>query len=465
MKRPALRLAIVILVAIFAGASMIGIVRSYSRIPEGDDWLGYLGFYADLLDGKYSAWFTQFNGHRPVLPRILYWLDIRYFGGRLVFLITANLVILCGIIAILIAYLRRLTVDLSTQIALGATICITGVSWLQFTNLTIGFDGAQWFTAVLLPLTAFYCLARAQEQPHFFWFALIAGVASAWTMANGVIVMPALTLLALGIRLKSAHVAILAVAGILTIGVYFNLGSGEHRPVIQIYLARLAGNPAAAVQFALGFLGNPIFCIVAYPLALAQYVFLLMTGVGPVSRPSDGSMLDDYQTAFLIGLHVSQIAGAAFIAAALMIGRRWLASEREPVRGALLAFLFFMIATAVACAAARLQVFGVGGSAQRQFTTAGMFAWTALILLGAPSISARGALAILACVTLVLLPSQMLPIFGLRGVAAEHQAMEQALQAIFRGADDPAILKALGADPDVLRRLRGTKVSIFADAP
>lgn len=465
MNRATHHIAIVTLVAIFVGASMIGILRSYSPIPQGDDWLGYLGFYADLLDGKHSAWLTHFHGHRPILPRVLYWLDIRCFGGRLVFLITANLIILCGIVAILVCYLRRLTDDDSTRFVLGATICITAVSWLQYLNLTTGFDGAQWFMAVLLPLTAFYCLARAQKRPHFFWFALIGGFASAWTMANGILVMPALTLLALGIRVKSTHAAILAVASILTIAVYFNLASGEQRSVIQIYLARLADDPAAAVQFALGFLGNPFFCIVAYPLAFAQYVFLLMTGVGPVSRPSDGAMLDDYQTAFFIGLYVSQIAGAVLVAAALTIGRRWLASGREPVRGALLAFLFFMIATAVACAAARLQLFGIAGSAQRQFTTAGMFAWTALILLGAPSTNARGALVILACVTLLLLPSQMLPVFGLRGIATQHQAMERALEAIFQGADDPATLKVLDADPGVLRRLRGTKVSIFADAP
>src|SRR5262249_4326009 len=133
--------------ATFAGLSIIGVLRYYSPVPVGDDWTGYLGFYADLLEGKYSAWFAQMGGHRPVLPRVLFWLDIRYFGGRFVFLIAANLIILCGIIAILLAYLRRLTNERCMQFVIGGTICITAVSWQQAPNLTGGCYGANWFMA------------------------------------------------------------------------------------------------------------------------------------------------------------------------------------------------------------------------------------------------------------------------------------------------------------------------------
>jgi hypothetical protein len=59
----------------------------------------------------------------------------------------------------------------------------------------------------------------------------------------------------------------------------------------------------------------------------------------------------------------------------------------------------------------------------------------------------------------------MLPVFGLRRVAVEHERMLQAMQAILHGSDDPETLSILIADPDVARRLRGTKVSIFADGP
>ena len=209
------------IVAIFACLSIIGVLRSYSPIPRGDHWHGYLGFYADLLDGKYSVWFENFNEHRPILPRVLCWLDFRYFGGRFVFLIAANLVILCCVIAILIAYLRKLTDNKSTQFVIGAVICIMAVSWLQFFNLAGGWGGAQWFTAMLLPLVAFYCLARAQEQRRFFWLSLVAGFASAWSMGNGILVLPLLLMLALCVGLKTARIAMLAITSAATIALYF----------------------------------------------------------------------------------------------------------------------------------------------------------------------------------------------------------------------------------------------------
>src|SRR5689334_12957817 len=70
----------------FVALTIVGILRSYSPLPVGDDWVSYLGFYADLLEGRYSAWVVQEFGHRPILPRSLIWLDIRYFGGRFILL-------------------------------------------------------------------------------------------------------------------------------------------------------------------------------------------------------------------------------------------------------------------------------------------------------------------------------------------------------------------------------------------
>jgi hypothetical protein len=56
------RALIISIVAAFAVFSIIGILRVYSPIPMFDDWGNYLGFYADLLDGKYSAWLAQIQG-------------------------------------------------------------------------------------------------------------------------------------------------------------------------------------------------------------------------------------------------------------------------------------------------------------------------------------------------------------------------------------------------------------------
>jgi hypothetical protein len=61
----------------------------------------------------------------------------------------------------------------------------------------------------------------------------------------------------------------------------------------------------------------------------------------------------------------------------------------------------------------------------------------------------------------------MLPIFGpwRATAAAKHEHELLAIEAILRGSNNPKTLSILGADLDVVRRLRGTKVSIFADGP
>ena len=396
---------------------------------------------------------------------MLFWLDIRYFGGRFIFLIAASLVMLCGIIAILIAYLRRLTNEKYTQFIIGAVICITAVSWLQFQNLASGQSGAMFFMAMLLPLVAFYWLARAQEQQHFFWLALLAGFSSAWTLANGILVLPLLAMLALCIRLRLARIATLAIASVATIALYFDFASNEQRSVLGTYWSTLTGHPVDAVQFVLGFLGSPFFYVVSYPLAMLQYIFLV-AAAGQAPRPTfGGDLVSDYPIAFAIGLYTAQAAGAALIVAATILARRWFASGREGTRGALLTFIFFIIITAAACAAGRLADLGVEGSFTPQYTTPALLAWIALIVLGAPSFNSRRALGIFACAAILLFPSQLLPVFGLKSVAANHERMLQAMQAILHGSDDPETLSILGADPGVVRRLRGTKVSIFADGP
>lgn len=94
----------------------------------------------------------------------------------------------------------------------------------------------------------------------------------------------------------------------------------------------------------------------------------------------------------------------------------------------------------------------------------------ALIVLGAPSFNLRRAIGIFGCVAILLFPNQMLPVFGLRDVAAEHRSMRQAVRAVLRGSDNSETLNIPYTGQSnlirhVVRRQRGTKISIFADRP
>jgi hypothetical protein len=319
------RAVLVSIVAIFACLSILGILRRYSSIPNGYDYWDYLRFYSDLLDGKHLAWFAVFADHRPTLPRVLFWLDVQYFGGRFVFLTVANLVILVGVTAIFITYLRRLTNERATQFVIGATICILAISWLHSENLVNGVSGAQYFTAMLLPLVAFYWLARSQEHQYFFWLALITGFAAPWTHGNGILVLPLLAMLALCIGLKRMRVATLVIASVTSTALYFDFSRSDQSPILGAYLSRLTDHPIAIARFAFGFLGNPFFYIVAYPLAYLQY---LIAGAEQAARPIYGSDLSDYPIAFAIGFYIAEAAGVALIVAAVVLAWGWFASAR-----------------------------------------------------------------------------------------------------------------------------------------
>jgi hypothetical protein len=411
------------------------------------------------------------GGNRPILSRLLIWLDIRYFGGRFVFLIAANFALLCGIIAMLMAYLKRLTNERSMQFVIGATICIAAVSWIQFANLISGngLSIGNFFLALLLPLIAFYWLAQAQKQQSFFWLALIAGFASAGTMGNGILVLPLLAMLALYIGLKPGHTATLVIASALTIALYFH-SPDDQSSVLGTYLSTLTGNPIGVAQYTLTFLGNPFYYVAVYPLAVLQFAFLLVAGQAP-RQVFAVNGLDDYPIANAIGLYIAQAAGVFLFATAMIALRRWLASGREATRGALIAFIFFIILTAAACAAGRfIPDLGSASALEFRYTTPPLFGWIALILLISPSFDMRRAVCVFVCAAILLLPKQLVPVFGLGRVAVEHERSLQAMQAVLHGSDDRETLRILHSDdPDlvrrVARRLRGTKISIFADGP
>lgn len=446
-------LVVVFFVVAFVALTVVGIVRYYSPVPIGDYWEGYLGFYADLREGNYWAWVSQFTEHRPVLPRVLYWLDIQYFGGRSVFLIFANLLMLSGVVVVLVAYLRRVADRNAPRILVAATICIIAVSWLQRPNLSSGFYGAQWFMIMLVALLAFYWLARARERPRYFLLALLAGFASAWTMANGILVLPVLVVLAVCIGLQPMRVAVLAIAAVAAIALYF---VGYVQPQIHGEpWAAVTGDQIGTLQYMLGYLGSPFFHIVSFSLAGLQHVFQF----GGKSTEAFG-LIRDYPMAFAIGLYAAQAAGAVLIALSLVLTWRWFVSGREATRGALIAFLLFIGISAAGTAAGRM-VFGTGSSIELRYTTPALLGWAALIVLGSPSYDLRRALSIFVLAVCLLLPSQF---FGLRSLAALHEQNLRAMRAVTNGSDDPEIFRQLGAPVEAkntVRRLRGSKILDF----
>src|SRR3974377_1709602 len=72
----AVKFTTIFVLVVFAILTCVGIARSYRPLPAPDDWHG-LDFFINVSEGNWQAWFAQFLEHRPVLPRVFYWVDFK----------------------------------------------------------------------------------------------------------------------------------------------------------------------------------------------------------------------------------------------------------------------------------------------------------------------------------------------------------------------------------------------------
>jgi hypothetical protein len=246
---------------------------------------------------------------------------------------------------------------------------------------------------------------------------------------------------------------------------YLMLPTGSNSEDLDI--STVIHSPVEATQFVLTFLGNPIFHSIYHPLMLLRYAELAILGRAPpqIFPPESlsGMELD-------IALWLAQLGGLILLVVLAIATWHWFTSGRDPIRAGLIAFIVFVVLTAGASAVGRLWL-GIGYALSFRYTTIPLFAWVALIVLYVPSLNVRRATWVFTCSVLLLLPTQLQPVFGLRRVPAEHEQLQRAARAVVRGSEESADLVVLGAfDDDVkeivrqtARRLRGTGVSIFGD--
>ena len=76
----------------------LAVWQHFSPLPIGDSWDGTIGFYMRAMQHTWQAFFEQHNEHRLAFSRLIFFADVRYFGGRNVLSLVANL-ILAGFLA------------------------------------------------------------------------------------------------------------------------------------------------------------------------------------------------------------------------------------------------------------------------------------------------------------------------------------------------------------------------------
>jgi hypothetical protein len=420
-------------------STVYGVWRHYSPLPFSDQWDGSIGLYLQALKDPWHAFFAQHNEHRLAVPGLLFFTDVRYFGGRNVLLLIANLV-LAGLLAMTFV---RIATGQGTKMGRPAVLAITGAalvfcfSWIQDENFTWGFQ-IQWFAVYLFALTAFYSLEIATRvntnggalHSCCLWLAtaLLCATLSAYSMSSGVLVFPVLALQALHARCKPAVLGLIVFVGTLVWVAYFN----------DWHFSTSSNTVTAALQ--------------QHPLDGLRYVLLYL---GAPARTAHLGMVTAYAFGALVLISILTF----FIKAAI--------SKPSSVRAAsLLAFVVFITLNAVVTAGGRLWI-GLQYALASRYTTASLAAWLALILFAAlnkKSAKANRWISIASGITILVVFSAQR--FVLHDAQSEIYSRLVAGLALRAHVYDPEVTRAIYPFPDQLvvdaKAAEGARVTIFS---
>lgn len=427
MISPAQRAVVAKLAPVVAGAAALGFVAlavrlgviAYDRSPIWDQ-VSYV-FVGELAAGIFDV----HNEHRIILSKAIFILDaIIHADGAL------NLVFVYVFLCLHGAILYRLVVRAfeihepvlrAALIIFGGSILFSGAQWENFSS---GFQNQ--FTAVYaLATCAFFILAHyaASGRRAFLALAVVAGILSAWSMANGLVALALLAALGLAMRLKRRDIALLAgVAGVVwalyLIG--YSRGATSHGDP----LSRLA-NLGALAHFTLVYLGG----------ALAQPLSAVLGANEATARAA----------------LAAAAGGAGVLAAAVFALRTALNPDRTPYQLAAVGVLLFIGATAFVTAMGRVEL-GLEAALASRYATAAAPFWAVLggLALGAWRGGGRrsgAAAALLVCAALI---AWTFPHWTRETLEFTRVRKVEPNAAILAGVYAPDILGAAYPDPAYL---------------
>lgn len=357
--------------------TIYGVWRHFTPVPLGDEWDGTIGFYVRALNDPWRAFFEQHNEHRLTFSRLIFFTDVRYFGGRNVVSLIANLV-LAGLLCLSfyrVAIHNRPHVPAWAKVGLAGITMALIFSWLQQENFTWGFQ-SQWYAVYLFALLAFYTLERAKQSPSGAagWLALsiIFSTVAAYSMSSGLLVFPVVLIQAAYLRMNARQLLSIAIAGTV------------------IWYAYLHDwNPISS--------NGGIKSLLHHPIDAARYILLYL------GSPAAGTVLDTPG---------AYVCGFVMLAAILLWSLRALQLRATPPTAiALLAFALFILLNAAATTSGRLWM-GLDTALASRYTTASLTGWLAMLIFSALNTKTeakrRPILVAAVCVMLIVMVAQRL---------------------------------------------------------
>lgn len=386
--------------AYFVVLAIIGSVRSYSPVPFGDMWDGYVQFYMAVSTGDWRQWYSLAGPHRIVFSRIFFWLDMHYFRGLSLLLLAVNgalMVVLWAELYCAASVLLRPRKSL--LLIVGSLLLIPIFSWLQWENITWG-NQTQFFAAYAFPLAALQCLALSigsTRATAWFLSSLLFGAISTVTMGNGILALPLLiVMVALTRHQVRSRLLVLVPITVAILYFHFQDAASSESPVAKWQ---------DALEFLLAFFGSPF-----------------------------GLIFDSRVLAVIGGMAL--IGGGAY-----SVVTWFRSSPKEPMFLALLLFLVYIGLAGAGAAVARAGI-GLGTPLSSRYMTTALLGWATLAIMivarfrDRPEL--RGAVLILAAVIPVsFLPSQLEAFSGF-GPAQARLRLMAALALDLRVRDTEA---------------------------
>lgn len=301
--------------------------------PFRDTW-EFVGHIREQLNGNWSwAYLIDAYGgaHRILLPKLIFWLDYRYFHAN-------NLLPIAVAIACQLTYLQTMNrhwqhggIQRAERLALGSLLLMALFNAGQLFNFLYAMD-VQWFMANTLALLALFCACHGRGAGWNLTALLLAAAASLCNF-TGLIAVPLVALIIALLEQNRARIAAIIVCALLLIWSYVNTGKSGDNLVLNALLnsrnltefgQQALTLVAQIVPFSLKMLSNPLsrhWPLLAQLCACAALLFTLWQTVIAIRQRDRIRLL-------LVGLIWYIAIGCAFTALGRVIYPNSATAER-----------------------------------------------------------------------------------------------------------------------------------------
>jgi len=243
------------LTAVLAARTCWYLFHSVTNVPYPDQWVMLQEIWR--LRTRQTGWsylWSLYWGHRPVLPRLLILLSVKYLRySALPFIVTNVAAQACMALVVLSLVLRLFPKRYSLLFWLSAIAAVNLIfSSLQMEVLIVGIEIQ--YTIGYASALAAIAIMGSRLRPRF-WVSILLGMISSACLAIGPLVWPVLILEAWLARAGVKYLAVLtAISGIVITG----YSIGYTRPNMGMGIAGMLHHPLDALCVVTLLLGGPL---------------------------------------------------------------------------------------------------------------------------------------------------------------------------------------------------------------